>query len=922
LDEEDRQPLPNARVGIYRLMPADSEWTLVQGALTGPDGAFRFHVPPATYRAIFSYQSYSVIVRDDVRVVAGGDTEITVTLTPKPIQLKGLDVKGTQIKSSEASSLSERKKADYVSDAITAEQITKSTDSNAAEALQRVTGLSVVQGRYVYVRGLGERYSSTQVNGASVGTPEPNKRVVPLDVFPSGAVDNIVVQKSYTPDQEGEFGGGVIGLNTKDFTDGQRLTQSVNVGYSAGVAERKFLTYTGGKLDFLGFDDGARDYPQLVKQLAGDRRIVTKGVFGGDGFSREEVQALGCSFNKIWSPRQDGGSPNYNYAASYSRGLRVLGMDLSFLGAFTLGNSFTTQQRETNAYSGTSTRLSPLYLYDVDESDASVLGGAMANLSLKIAEPHTLRIRTLYTRSSENFARVMEGPNYNYGTPLVRISSLDYIERGLFLGVLSGEHKLPAGVGADWRASYSEAMRDEPDRRESIYEANGQGGVMLSGRQAIPLTRIWGDMNEYDRSATASLHRAVGIWGGREAQIKGGVAYRRRSRVSSFRRLGFKLGILGRSALDISQPPESLLIDENIKPGYFELVEGTRENDSYDASQVIRAGYLMGTFPVFDRLDVITGARIETSDQRVEAKSPFVTTTEPVDVRLKTTNTLPSLNVTYRLTDAMNLRGGVSLTVSRPELREMSPFDMYNYETGYSEVGNTEIRSTTIQNWDARWELFPGTRELLAASAFHKSLEHPIENIVEGSSGGYILSPRNGKDGRLTGFEVEMRLGFRRVWDSVASILPLAASSASLDHWAMNANFTRVMSRVEVRTTTDTQGHDLYRVGPLQGQSSYALNAGLHYGSQAFQGSILVSKFGKRLAQVGAGAYPSNLPDIYEYPPVRLDLTVSKSLGSSLSLKLSAENLLDDATEFRQLGLITRRYNSGRVYSLSMNLRG
>jgi hypothetical protein len=924
LDQEDRAPLPNARVGIYRIMPADSEWTMVHGSLTGADGAFRFEVPPATYRAIFNYQSYSVVVKDDIVVGPGATVELSITLTPKPLQIGGVEVQGLGNKGSEASALTEQKKAEVVSDAITSEQISKSTDSNAAEALQRVTGLSVVEGKYVFVRGLGERYSSTQVNGASVGTPEPNKKVVPLDVFPSGAIDNIVVQKTYTPDQEGEFAGGVVDLNTRDYVDGKRFGQNLSIGYSASVAKNKFLSYSGGKLDFLGKDDGTRDYPDQFKQMAGDRRVVQKGVFGGDGFSAQEIEALGQTFNKTWSPEHNDGSPNYSYAANFGDRFTVLGKQVGVLGAFSLANNFTTVLRDQNAYSGTSTRLSPLYEYDVTESNAEVLGGALANLSLHLNEAHSIQLRGLYTRSSDDYTRIMEGPNYNYGTPLVRISSLDFVERGLLLGVLSGTHKFtPAGgFQFDWLGSYSEAMRDEPDRRESVYEASPLGGVGLSNRSTIPLTRIFGDMNEYDRSASAHLTKPLPGLAGRQTKLKFGGAYRKRNRVSSFRRLGFSLGPAGRSALDLRQSPESLLIDENIKPGYFQLVEDTRENDSYTASQEIWAGYGMATITPIPKLDILGGARLENSDQFVESKSPFVTTVAPTDVELQDKVLLPAANATYRASERMNVRGGFSVTVSRPELREMSPFDMYNYETGYSEVGNPAIQSTKIENTDARWEFFPGSRELFAVSLFKKILYQPIENMVQGSSGGYILSPQNGQDGRLKGVELESRVGFRRVWDALDRVLPLPKSSSGFDRWAINFNYSRVESNVKVKATTDAAGNPVFREGPLQGQSSYALNAGVFYGTKQLQGALMLSQFGVRLAQFGAGAYPSSLPDIYEYPPTSLDFTVNQSLGSSMGLKFSAENLLNEATEFRQLGLITRRFNTGHTFSLSFNMKG
>ena len=924
LDKEDRQPLQNARVVVYRSTPADSGWATVKDGLTDATGNFRYELPAGSYRVIFYAQSYTVDVRDDVVITPGGTVEIAAALTARPIQIQGIDVQGQEKRNTEASTLAKRKRADYVSDAISAEQISKSTDANAAEALQRVTGLSVVGGRYVYVRGMGERYSSTQVNGASLGTPEPNKRVVPLDLFPSGTLDDIVVQKSYTADQDGEFAGGVIQLSTRDFVEGTSLIQNLSTGYSGPTLNDERLTYPGGSLDFVGFDDGTRGYPGLFKEVAAGAPIRTKGLFGGEGFSRDTVALLGRSFNKTWTPRRSGSRPNYSYAGSYGRGFRLFGKEIGVLGSLSYSNGVSSLDRDNNAYSGTSTRLSPLYLYKVEETTMKMLGGALANVSARLAEGHAARLRVLYTRSAEDNTRIIQGPNYNYGTDKVRISSLNYIERGLLSGVLSGDNRIGALAGAllEWKASYSEAMRDEPDRRENVYESNGVGGMELSARTAVPLTRVFGDMNEYDRSASMDLSRLFAIDEARSIKVKAGATIRKRNRISSFRRLGFRLAPQGRDSLDTSLPPEELLIDENIRPGYFELVEETRENDQYRANHRTHAQYLVADLNLVPRLELQGGGRVETSDQQVEAKSPFVSDAKRTDVRLKNTVVLPAANLTYRFSETMNARLGYSITVSRPELREMSPFDMYDYETGYTEVGNPQIQSTTIHNYDARWELYPGTRELVAVSAFRKLLFEPIENVVLGSSGGYILSPRNGIDGRVRGVELEARVGTARIWNAAARLLPMSESPAELDHWALSVNYSRVASSVRVRTTTDESGTPVYRKGPLQGQSSYSLNAGIYYGSEMMDGSLLVSSFGQRLAQVGAGAYPSSLPDIYEHPPLTVDMTVSRQILSGFRVKLSLENLLDRATEFRQLDLVTRRYRTGRTVSVAMNFRG
>ena len=219
----------------------------------------------------------------------GQVTTVDVSMVPDAMTLKTVQITAKAIENTEASVLAQQKRAGAVSDGISSQQIAKSTDSNAAEALQRVTGLSIVGGRYVYVRGLGERYSSTQVNGSTIGTPEPNKRVVPLDLFASGLLDNLVVQKTYTPDQPGEFGGGVINVSTRDFPGQRLLDFSVSVGGNANTTGKTFYSYNGGGIDFLGIDDGTRAMPDLINEVARDTKISRRGAFSTAGFSADTI---------------------------------------------------------------------------------------------------------------------------------------------------------------------------------------------------------------------------------------------------------------------------------------------------------------------------------------------------------------------------------------------------------------------------------------------------------------------------------------------------------------------------------------------------------------------------------------------------------------------------------------------------------
>lgn len=908
LDQEDRQPLPNARVGIYRIDAANAEWTMVVGALSDAEGSFRFTVAPGTYRAILSYQSYVPTVRDDIVVTAGGTAEVSVTLVPKPLSVKGVEVKGEQAKATEASTLTERKKAVAVSDILSAQQISKSSDSNAGEALQRVTGLSLVEGKYVFVRGLGERYTNVQMNGASLGTPEPNKRVIPLDLFPSGAFDQISVQKTYTPDQDGEFAGGAIQLETKNFKEGNQFTQSAGTGYAASNGMRA-IGYKGGSLDFLGFDDGTRSLPGPFQKLAGDKRIATKGLFGGDGLSREEVQAIGRSFSKTWSPRGESDRPSYSYSATLGRSLSVRGVPVSLLGWASLANGYSLQRRQTNDLRGTAEALYYSYRYDVQEGTESVMGAAFTGISVRPGKEQKISLTGQYYRLTDDVTRVEQGPNFDYGDSLVRRTSLGFVESGVFQSVLSGEHKMPFvdRLAAKWTVSYSSSMRDEPDRRETEYQWNN-GQLVLSARRSLPLTRIFGDMNEYDRSGGGHLNKALTLPGERLLTLKAGGSYRDRRRASSYRRLGFKLQPAGRLALDTSLPPESLLVDENIKPGYFELEEGTRENDSYRARQQTRAGYLMGDLALVKNVTLAGGARYEVSEQTVESKSPFVTNARETEALLRTDDLFPALNVTWRASSKMNLRAAFSKTLNRPELRELSPFDMYNYEIGMSEAGNPNLQATTIESYDARWELFPTPGEVFALSLFRKALPRPIESSLQGAGGNKIKSPVNGRDGTLKGFELEARAGLSKL-------------TRRLDRFSGSANYSRVSSKARLRAAIDDAGMPIYTEAPLQGQSSYSLNVGLYYDDGSLlDGALLLGSFGKRLSERGVSGTPgAPLPDVYEYPPLSVDMTLGCKVGRGLRAKLAVENVLERGTEFRQLDKIQRRTDPGRSFSLSIS---
>ncbi|MGQ0722856.1 MAG: carboxypeptidase regulatory-like domain-containing protein, partial [Candidatus Eiseniibacteriota bacterium] len=339
---ENGSPLRFANVVLTRTDTATGAAPVAQGTVARRDGTYRIELLPGVYSLEVQYIGYASLKVSDVVVNAGQFTVIDAPLTVQAIQMETVEVNATAIRNTQSAVLARQKSAPAVSDGISAEQIKRSGDSNAAEVANRVTGVSVVGGKYVYVRGLGERYSATMVNGNTIGSPEPNKKVVPLDLFPSGMVETFVIQKTYTPDQPGEFGGGVVDIRSLAFPGERTWSLSISGGEHAPTTGKDFFTYAGGDRDYWGFSDGAREVPGLIEELAPDQRVFlnTSLVGTGGGFDRETITAMGQSFDKVWEPARETAQPRHSYAASYGDEIRLLGRALGLQSSFSLTHGY------------------------------------------------------------------------------------------------------------------------------------------------------------------------------------------------------------------------------------------------------------------------------------------------------------------------------------------------------------------------------------------------------------------------------------------------------------------------------------------------------------------------------------------------------------------------------------------------------
>lgn len=958
VSSETGEPLPFANLVLTRVSsPLDSIGTPAGGAMTMTDGTYRILATPGLYRLLASYIGYHPRKITEIEVKESDPTVLDVSMTPTILAVKTVEVTAKAIQNTEVSLLAKQKKAAAVSDGISSEQIKKSTDGNAAEVLQRVTGLSIVDGKYVYVRGLGERYSSTQLNGAAVGTPEPNKRVLPLDIFAAGLLENVVVQKTYTPDQPGEFGGGVVNVSTRDFPGREIWDLSVSSGYGAQTTGKSFYTYDGGSRDALGFDDGTRDIPSLVRQMASGSKITPRSYLdslqGLPGFDRAEIEAMGESFNKTWTRRTRNGAPAYSASGSYGNEITFRGRPLGFLGSLSFSNGAKTSKGVRRFYKLTGDSLAAETDYAVRSSEASVLWGALGNASYRLTDFHTVSVRTMYNRSAEDLVRFYEGDNQDGGKPVYN-ERFQYVERGLFSGSVATNHFLAFLNGAtlDLRFNYSQARRSEPDRREYTreYQAERYTPIYnddddIVGWDTIPghwtlavrsasrgLTRMYGEMDEEERSPEA--HLTVPFDFRRlEARFKTGAVVRDRDRNSRWRRFWFAPPTTWANSREqdevLSLPLDEMLTDERIggTSRHFRLTELTRsERDNYLAHADVRAAYGMFDLPVHRSVRLVAGARVEQAEMRVDPYDIFGLVPDSLfkRARLDDTDWLPSVNLTWTPRPALNTRLAYSATVSRPDFRELSEQSFSDFVDDYEHFGNPDLKRAKIHSYDLRVEAFPTVSEIVAGSLFYKDLVHPIEYSIGQGNTGAVYKPVNAEEGYLYGFETEARIGLSRLNDL------LGTKSGLLDQLGASVNYSRIESETKVSERTGGSATSLKR--PLEGQSPYVVNAGLYYASAGGRTnvSILYNKLGRRLNAVGL----VGLPDIYEEPRTNFDLSASQRIGS-MKLKLAMENLLDDEVRFVQQQKearnedgsikvpakkkVARSTDSGRAFSLSIS---
>jgi len=883
------------------LIPADTTMKKI-GGLTNADGTFMLQAPAGPYTLQVRALSYQTRKVEGIVLEDGELLPFDTALKPEAIQQEEIVVEAKAIQNNEAALLAARKKSASLGDAVSAEVVRKSADKDAGEVLRRVTGLSVSDGKYVFVRGLGERYSSTEIDGVRVASPEQNKRVVPMDLIPAQLLENIVVQKTYTADRPGEFGGGDVQVRTKDFPGKRQWSFGISQGWEEGATMENLRTYPASRADIFGFGSDSRGIPGGVP----DRKLVQSND-PSRGYTLDQLAGFGKSFDNVWSPTSREALPSGGWAATYGDEFPIFGRPLGLVLSGNLSRSVDYIKESQRFYQSS---YDTLYAYDVQRSQEEVQLGSIAGVSYRLSPRNTISVRGFYTNSAEDEVRKYTGDDHNQTDAVGRWAYHDntrlmYIQRTVLSGNVGGQHQIPQLFGStvDWKLARSKARRQQPDRREYTYDRSGYddgtGNIVNYSYIGGVATREFGDLNDNGWGGNVSMAIPYRLFSLGNGKLTAGYDRQIKERENFYRRFSF----IRNSGDDPTAAPESIYAEGNFTGdfGSAYVQEGTLADDNYTANQTVTAGFVSADIPFGSRLRGTFGVRVEKGYQDVQCFDLFDPTRLLGHGRLDNTDVLPSANITWSMTEKTNLRLGASKTLSRPDLNELSSAPALEYVGGYQVGGNPGLQRATINNYDVRVESFLGLSEVLAAGVFYKDLHQPIEQVIQGTSPPTLI-PRNSDKGHNVGAEFEARAGLERVWRRMRRLF-------------VNANGSIISSEVTIvpNTAGSKTGSELH---PLQGQARYLANLALTWSaSPKTEFAVMYGRVGKRLKTLGYDP----LPDVYEQGFDYLDATMNWMPYHGLRLKVAAKNLTDPLIQQTQGEHEVSGTRRGRAFSLSLS---
>ena len=892
-----------------------------RGALSDFEGKYSLELKPGIYTVQFSFVGYQTLEINEVIVKNGETTVVDVTLKASTAKLDEVIITTSLKRNTEASILYLQRNSVKLMDGLSLESIKNSGASDIASAVKNIPGVSVQRGKYVYVRGLGDRYTKTSLNGVDVPGLDPDRNTLQLDLFPSSILENVIVSKSSTADQGADFTGGAINIVTKDIPNKEGYSASLGLGYNSDFHFNKnYLTYKGSKTDFLGFDNGLRDNPIPSQQY-----IPLPQENG------EVVEILTKRFTKNLAARRETSFMDYNFSFTAGNQFDVGNNKLGYVAAISYRNEtqYFSQYIDGQVFRK---NVNPtIYELNTDRTQQgeggtnNVLISGIAGLSFK-TEKSKYKFNILHIQNGESKASIFNQQNRIQNSNQIKKDNLIYTQRSITNLLLNGKHSIDqeSNWTLDWKLSPSLALVYDKDFRVtpfkvSIDELTGIETYTIEPSESGLPTRIYRDLNEGNIVSNIDIINKHTFLG-KEAKLKLGVGYAYKTRNFVVERFSFPLlNIVSDFA---NGDPDQILADQNIydasiNSGVF-VRRDSGISDTYDSQMSIASAYASEEFKITDWFQAVVGLRFEkfqlvyTGERQDGTKLNKATILDKSDF-------FPSTNLIFDLNEegSQKIRTSYARTTARPSFKEASLAEIFDPINNTFFIGNINVQPTYINNFDLRYEKYGENGDFYAISGFYKSFKDPIElSFIRSATGQF--TPLNLGDAIVYGTEIEIRknLGF----------IP------GLEKFRINTNLSLINSEQEFSDDEKANREDNLRSGevlddtrPLQGQSPYLVNFGIDYtNDNGWNAGLFYNVQGKTLQIVGSG----DIPDVYTLPFNNLLFNASKTFGKNknATISLKFENLLNSNIEsvyesYKAEDQIYSKWNPGQKISISYNVK-
>ena len=872
LDEENGMEIIAASVYVK---------TTQQGVYTKWDGSFFFEdVPVGNHEIEIKYLSYTSKIIT-VEVKANDTTKVNVTLKSEAKTLGTAVVKAERITNTEQAVVLEIRNSQQVVSGVSKEQMAKSQDNNAAQVISRVPGVTVVENRFVMIRGLSERYNNVMINNVIAPSTEVDRRTFSFDLIGSGSLDRMLIFKSGSADLPGDFAGGIIKLYTIDAVSKNYTNIKIGYGHRMGTTFTPYLQSQGSKTDMLGFDNGFRALPGS---------FPTTGYFQDLPRNSQQRTDAAHDLPNNFVTKQRMAIPDFSIGLDMGRVFTFRGIKISAINNINYSVSYQNFSREFNRYFDWSDQSLPItkrFAFTDENYQQDVKINILSNWVFELNAKNKIKFKNLFNQIGENETIVRSGEDFiQRPNDDLRNYLLGYRSRTIYTSQLEGTHILKDNHVMNWVAGFSYMGESEPDLRRfrtfrprnSPAEAGYQMQLPPSSN-LFETGRYFGGMNEF--SFSQGLDYAIKLddkKNGKKINFGYYVDYKTRnfdSRYFSYLYPGFADPAEGERIKRL--PLDQIFSNDNVKAkdGLI-LEEGTRPIDSYSASNFLSSTYVNYVLPI-NRFTFTTGARLEYNIQSLLSRDDFDT----IEVNNPISSPLPFLSINYDINKNSLVRFGYSRTVNRPEFRELAPFLFYDYKMEAGRIGNRDLKTATIDNLDLRYEYYPRSGETISIGTFYKNFINPIENKTIITTEQPTFTYINADKAFNYGVELELRKSLKGL-----------TKNKFIDDLSVNINGSLIYSQVDLGSTAVAQ----QQVRPLQGQSPYIINTAMSYNNEKKGISVtaVYNMFGDRIFSVGDVLFPT----IYERSRHSLDLTVNIKANDRLTFKMGVQNILNAPFRF------------------------